>query len=49
LTGARFVLARGQVRALTAAPNLDGWAIVERLLKDLAPPATWGCWHRPPT
>ena len=25
------------VRALTAAPDLDGWAIVERLLKDLAP------------
>jgi LuxR family transcriptional regulator, maltose regulon positive regulatory protein len=25
------------VRALTAAPELDGWAIVERLLKDLAP------------
>jgi LuxR family transcriptional regulator, maltose regulon positive regulatory protein len=25
------------VRPLTAAPNLDGWAIVERLLKDLAP------------
>jgi LuxR family transcriptional regulator, maltose regulon positive regulatory protein len=24
------------VRALTAAPDLDGWAIVERLLKDLA-------------
>jgi hypothetical protein len=27
----------GLVRALTAAPDLDGWAIVERLLKDLAP------------
>jgi hypothetical protein len=25
------------VRALTAALDLDGWAIVERLLKDLAP------------
>jgi LuxR family transcriptional regulator, maltose regulon positive regulatory protein len=25
------------VRELTAAPNLDGWAIVERLLKDLVP------------
>jgi len=25
------------VRALTGAPDLDGWAIVERLLKDLAP------------
>ena len=25
------------MRALTAAPDLDGWAIVERLLKDLAP------------
>jgi LuxR family maltose regulon positive regulatory protein len=25
------------VRALTAAPDLDGWAIVEWLLKDLAP------------
>ena len=25
------------VCALTAAPDLDGWAIVERLLKDLAP------------
>jgi LuxR family transcriptional regulator, maltose regulon positive regulatory protein len=25
------------VRALTAAPDLDGWAITERLLKDLAP------------
>jgi LuxR family transcriptional regulator, maltose regulon positive regulatory protein len=27
----------GLVRALTAAPDLDGWAIVERLLNDLAP------------
>jgi len=26
----------GLVRPLTAAPDLDGWAIVERLLKDLA-------------
>ena len=25
------------VRALTAAPDLDGWAMVERLLTDLAP------------
>ena len=25
------------MRELTAAPNLDGWVIVERLLKDLAP------------
>src|SRR5262249_51352243 len=25
------------VRPLTAAPDLDGWAIVERLLMDLAP------------
>ncbi|HZC60163.1 MAG TPA: LuxR C-terminal-related transcriptional regulator [Streptosporangiaceae bacterium] len=25
------------VRPLTAAPGLDGWAVVERLLKDLAP------------
>jgi LuxR family maltose regulon positive regulatory protein len=25
------------VRELTAAPDLDGWAIVERLLRDLAP------------
>jgi LuxR family transcriptional regulator, maltose regulon positive regulatory protein len=25
------------VRALTAAPDLDGWTIAERLLKDLAP------------
>ncbi|MEW2159947.1 LuxR C-terminal-related transcriptional regulator [Streptomyces sp. NPDC007189] len=27
----------GLVRPLTEAPDLDGWAIVERLLKDLAP------------
>src|SRR5712672_1676471 len=27
----------GLVRAVTAAPDLDGWAITERLLKDLAP------------
>jgi LuxR family maltose regulon positive regulatory protein len=26
------------VRELTAAPDLDGWAMVERLLKDLAVP-----------
>jgi LuxR family transcriptional regulator, maltose regulon positive regulatory protein len=25
------------VRELTAAPELDGWAITERLLEDLAP------------
>jgi LuxR family maltose regulon positive regulatory protein len=25
------------VKALTAAPDLDGWAITERLLADLAP------------
>ena len=25
------------VRAVTAAPDLDGWALVERLMKDLAP------------
>ena len=30
-TGSRLV------RELTAAPDLDGWAIVERLLKDLTP------------
>jgi LuxR family maltose regulon positive regulatory protein len=33
----RTVPARELVRELTAAPDLDGWAIVERLLKDLAP------------
>ena len=27
----------GLVRELTAAPDVDGWAVVERLLKDLAP------------
>jgi LuxR family transcriptional regulator, maltose regulon positive regulatory protein len=27
----------GLVRGLTAAPDLDGWAVVERLLKDLTP------------
>jgi len=31
------VVGSGLVRGLTAAPDLDGWAIVERLLKDLAP------------
>ncbi len=32
------------VRPLTAAPDLDGWAVVERLLTDLAPLACgWGC------
>ena len=25
------------MRPLTAAPDLDGWAVVERLLTDLAP------------
>ena len=37
--GALRQTARGAalVRELTAAPDLDGWAIVERLLKDLAP------------
>jgi LuxR family transcriptional regulator, maltose regulon positive regulatory protein len=29
----------GLVRELAPAPELDGWAITERLLKDLAPPA----------
>ena len=32
----RTVLGSGLVRELTAAPDLDGWAIVERLLMDLA-------------
>jgi LuxR family maltose regulon positive regulatory protein len=27
----------GLIRELTAAPDLDGWTVVERLLKDLAP------------
>jgi LuxR family maltose regulon positive regulatory protein len=27
----------GLIRELTPAPDLDGWAIVERLLTDLAP------------
>jgi LuxR family transcriptional regulator, maltose regulon positive regulatory protein len=31
------VVGSGLVRELTAAPDLDGWAIIERLLKDLAP------------
>ena len=31
------------VQGLTAAPDLDGWAIVERLLKDLAPLADRLC------
>ena len=31
------VAGSGLVRELTAAPGLDGWAVVERLLKDLAP------------
>ena len=29
------------VRALSAAPELDGWAVAERLLADLAPLADW--------
>jgi LuxR family transcriptional regulator, maltose regulon positive regulatory protein len=33
----RTVPGAGLVGDLTAAPGLDGWAIVERLLKDLAP------------
>src|SRR5467141_4767036 len=39
----RTSAASGLVRAVTAAPDLDGWAITERLLKDLAPLAdrTW--------
>ena len=32
----RTVPGSALVRALTAAPDLDGWAIVERLLTDLA-------------
>jgi len=32
------------VRAVTAAPDLDGWALVERLLKDLAPLADRAGW-----
>ena len=46
------------VRAVTAAPDLDGWALVERLLADLAPlvpvrevslsaPGCSGGWGRP--
>jgi LuxR family transcriptional regulator, maltose regulon positive regulatory protein len=31
----------GLVQPLTAAPDLDGWAIVERLLADLAPLQDW--------
>jgi LuxR family maltose regulon positive regulatory protein len=33
----RAIPSSALVQALTAAPDLDGWAIVERLLKDLAP------------
>jgi LuxR family maltose regulon positive regulatory protein len=33
----RTVPGSALVRELTAAPDLDGWAVVERLLKDLAP------------
>jgi LuxR family transcriptional regulator, maltose regulon positive regulatory protein len=32
-----YVFGSKLVRPLTAAPGLDGWAITERLLKDLAP------------
>ena len=32
------------VRPLTAAPDLDGWAIVERLLKDLGRWRTGSGW-----
>jgi LuxR family maltose regulon positive regulatory protein len=35
--GALRQTAPALVQPLTAAPDLDGWAIVERLLKDLAP------------
>ena len=34
---ARRIAGSALVRELTAAPDLDGWAIVERLLEDLAP------------
>jgi LuxR family transcriptional regulator, maltose regulon positive regulatory protein len=34
----RAVPGSALVRELTPAPDLDGWAIIERLLKDLAPP-----------
>jgi len=34
----------GLVQAVTAAPGLDGWAIVERLLKDLARWTTGSGW-----
>ena len=37
LDGLRATSAGSLVRDLTAAPDLDGWAIVERLLDDLAP------------
>ncbi|MBO0772377.1 MAG: LuxR family transcriptional regulator, partial [Actinobacteria bacterium] len=39
VTGAlrRTTPGSARVQALTAAPDLDGWAIVERLLSDLAP------------
>jgi LuxR family transcriptional regulator, maltose regulon positive regulatory protein len=33
----RTAAGSGLVRELTAAPDLDGWTVVERLLKDLAP------------
>jgi LuxR family maltose regulon positive regulatory protein len=37
MLGAVRLTAPGLVQPLTAAPDLDGWAIAERLLKDLAP------------
>jgi LuxR family transcriptional regulator, maltose regulon positive regulatory protein len=37
LDALRQAPAAGLVRAVTAAPDLDGWAITERLLTDLAP------------
>jgi LuxR family maltose regulon positive regulatory protein len=39
--GALRRMAPGLVQALTAAPDLDGWAIAERLLKDLASLQDW--------
>jgi len=32
------------VRETDAAPDLDGWAVVERLLKDLTPRRTGSGW-----
>jgi LuxR family maltose regulon positive regulatory protein len=34
----------GLARELTAAPDQDGWAITERLLKDLVPVADRSGW-----